>query len=104
MPYQLNNEMNKRVILIGGGASGTLIALRLAQREGVAVTVIDDAPAPARGLAYKSTVQAHLLNVRVAAMSAFAEDPLHFARWLAEDRETCHLGPDDFVPRRHYGR
>ena len=49
----------------------------------------------------------HLLNVRATNMSAFADDPLHFCRWLvARQGETCdgQGRPPLFAQRRVYGR
>jgi uncharacterized NAD(P)/FAD-binding protein YdhS len=48
-----------------------------------------------------------LLNVRATNMSAFADDPLHFCRWLAENDDDAHgeqPGPLTFAQRRVYGR
>jgi len=52
------------------------------------------------GRAYGTSSPAHWLNVRAAAMSAFAAEPDHFLEWArAADPATR---PDAFLPRRRY--
>lgn len=90
----------REIAVIGGGFSGTMLAVHLARAEGVRVTLIERREAPARGLAYGTASRDHLLNVPAGKMSAYPEDPGHFARWL----EARGLGgPADFAPRRAYG-
>lgn len=50
-----------------------------------------------RGVAYSTTEPAHLLNVPSAKMSAWPDQPDHFARWL-DDAGTA------FAERRAFGR
>jgi uncharacterized NAD(P)/FAD-binding protein YdhS len=88
------------VVVIGGGFSGTMLAVHLARAGDVRVTLIERQGAPGRGLAYAAANPNHLLNVRAERMSAYPEDPGHFARWLAV---RALGGPTDFVPRRTYG-
>jgi uncharacterized NAD(P)/FAD-binding protein YdhS len=94
---------NKTIAIIGGGASGTLVATRLLQ-TGVPLRVIVIEPSQrlARGLAYGTTCRAHLLNVRAAGMSAYPESPEHFAQWLRENVDA-EMKPDCFAPRHIYG-
>lgn len=82
-----------RVVVIGGGASGTLTALAL-RRAAVPVVLISDAD-PGPGLAYRTPEPYHLLNSRAATMSAHPEHPDHFTRWLTT--------PTAFPARRRYG-
>ena len=88
------------VAVVGAGYSGTLQAIQLLQRGG-RVTLIERGPRFARGAAYGTEQPDHLLNVRAAGMSAFADAPDHFAAWLAEDEGGR---PDSFAQRRTYGR
>ena len=67
------------VAIIGGGFSGTIIAAQLARR-GIASVLIDGSGRAGKGVAYSTTEPAHLLNVPAEAMSAWADDPDHFAR------------------------
>ena len=85
------------VAVIGGGASGTLVAtnlLRCATRP-LEVVVIEPRQSLGRGVAYSTTDPHHLLNVRAKQMSAVVGDPDHFVRF-------CGCGRDDFAPRRLY--
>jgi len=90
----------EQIVIIGAGFSGTMLAVQLARRGGVDVTLVERRPEPARGIAYATDNPNHLLNVRAAKMSAFPDDAGHFAAWLAERRLG---GPFDFAPRRSYG-
>ena len=75
----------KEVIIVGSGASGTLLAVQLLRDRSahIRVTLVEKGQQPGLGLAYSTSNPSHLLNVRAANMSAFADDPDHFVRWLA---------------------
>ena len=97
--------IRRHAIVIGGGASGVLLAYQLLRlgRRAFRVTLIEQRPEIGRGLAYHTGNPDHLLNVRVANMSAVPEDPDHFWRWLSA-RDTCRcVDRYCFVPRRVYG-
>lgn len=88
------------VAIIGGGFSGTLLAVNLLRHDGPRATLIERRPHTARGVAYAAAHPDHLLNVRADNMSALPDDPGHFARWL----ETTHGGRiKGFAPRLVYG-
>lgn len=89
-----------RVAIVGGGASGALQALHLAQAGASPVTLIERAREPGRGVAYSTRRPEHLLNVPARRMSAFADDPGHFTRWFAA---RAGGGAEDFAPRMVYG-
>lgn len=92
------------VIVIGGGASGVLLAAQLMARgAGVAVTLIERRQVLGCGLAYSTRDPAHLLNTRVHSMSAFPDRPHHFEDWLATRFGAAAPGPDEFVSRTTYG-
>src|SRR5690348_18472789 len=81
------------IAIIGGGASGVLTAAHLREAApALRVAVLDAGARAARGLAYGTPYGAHLLNVPAARMSAFAQDPDHFKRWL-EARGVAEAGP-----------
>jgi len=67
------------VAIVGGGASGTILAAQLARR-GVESALIDGSGRAGKGVAYSTTEPAHLLNVRAEGMSAWAGEPDHFAK------------------------
>lgn len=99
----------KHITIVGGGASGVLLACHLLRNDedDIHVTLIEKRPAVGRGMAYSTAQPGHLLNVRATNMSAFADDPLHFCRWLAENDDDAHgeqPGPLTFAQRRVYGR
>lgn len=90
------------VAVIGAGFSGLLTALHLAaDPEGPTVRLIERAKAFGRGAAYSTGNPDHLLNVRVANMSAFPDDREHFTRWLARHEGWSSHG--GFVTRGVYG-
>lgn len=97
----------RHVIIVGGGASGVLLAYQLLQSpcSDARVTLIEKRSEIGRGLAYHTGNADHLLNVRAANMSALPDDPDHFWRWLSTHQHGLELCPDPFcfVPRRLYG-
>jgi hypothetical protein len=99
----------RRIVIIGGGASGALMAAHLLRGEpqGIEVTIVETRAELGRGLAYSTGNPSHLLNVRAANMSAFADDPGHFARWLSARTDGPDIAGDPefrFVSRGVYGR
>lgn len=98
------NIIRKNVVLIGGGFSGTVLAAQLMRRAPhLSVAVIDKNPVPARGLAYGTDYECHLLNVPVEDMSAFLDEPDHFFQW-ARRNYALPVHRKDFLPRSFYGR
>ena len=97
-----------RIAIVGGGASGALMAAHLlrGRPRNLAVTIIETRAELGRGLAYATDNPSHLLNVRAANMSAFADDPGHFARWLSTQRDAPAAADPEFrfVSRGLYGR
>ncbi len=90
------------IIIVGGGASGTLVAANLLRRSrDVLILLIDRTAEPGRGMAYSTTCPCHLLNVPAAKMSAFPDEPAHFVRWLW--RNGMDFEETSFVPRMIYG-
>jgi uncharacterized NAD(P)/FAD-binding protein YdhS len=87
------------VAIVGGGASGTILAVQLARR-GIGSALIDGSGRMGRGVAYSTSEPAHLLNVRAEGMSALAGEPGHFAKHFAD--EGGH--PRGFAQRRLFGR
>ena len=92
------------VAVIGGGASGALVAaqlLRRSHRNGLRVVVIEPRPRVGLGLAYSTTDETHRLNVPAGQMGALPRDPGHFVRWANDCGHPLESG--DFAPRALYG-
>ncbi len=96
------------IAIIGGGASGVLVALHLLRQATapLRIAVIEPAPVLARGIAYATDATEHLLNVPTRRMSAFDAHPEDFI-----DYRQAHAGQPvdrdalaaDFAPRRQFG-
>lgn len=90
------------VVIVGGGASGALVAARVLDASiarPMRVRVIEGSGRLAEGVAYGTEDLDHLLNVRAGGMSADPSYPDAFAKWAT----AKGLGDaDTFVPRRHY--
>ena len=89
----------RHVVIVGGGASGTLTAIQLLRRGGpwLAVTVVEPRAALGLGVAFGTPDPWHRLNVPAVTMSGLIEDPDHFWRWAGV--------PHDWFPdRATFGR
>jgi uncharacterized NAD(P)/FAD-binding protein YdhS len=93
------------VTIIGGGASGVLLAAHLLRdpETDIRVTLIERRGQFGQGLAYSANQRDHKVNVPARGMSAFADDPEHFWRWLQTRGYPAARGSWVFVPRRLYG-
>lgn len=89
------------IAIIGGGFSGTMLAINLLRHGDARVTLIERrSERLGRGLAYGAAQDDHILNVRAAHMSALPDQPDHFADWL----KVRGAGQDTgFETRRTYG-
>src|SRR5690606_29811517 len=96
---------SKSIVIIGGGASGVLLAAHLLRNPDpdLRVTVLERQGQYGQGLAYSARHRDHRVNVPARGMSAFAGDPDHFWRWLTEREPGKHASSWTFVPRRLYG-
>jgi uncharacterized NAD(P)/FAD-binding protein YdhS len=93
-----------RVVVVGGGCSGTLLAAEIMAGAGhrqFEVVVVDPGETPGRGVAYSTTCSSHLLNVPAGRMSAYSGRAGHFAAW-AHQRDA-RLSNLSFAPRMLYG-
>jgi uncharacterized NAD(P)/FAD-binding protein YdhS len=90
------------VLIIGGGFSGTMLAVRLAEL-GASSSVIEKSGEFGTGLAYSTPFDGHLLNVRSNRMSAIESRPSDFVDWLRVHRPDI-ADPEDFAPRKVYGQ
>lgn len=87
--------------IVGGGFSGVMTAFHLARAGSGRVLLFEKEPRFARGPAYGSHCDRHLLNVPAGAMSALPDEPSHFLDWL--QRRDPSAGPGTFAPRMVYG-
>jgi uncharacterized NAD(P)/FAD-binding protein YdhS len=87
-----------KVMIVGGGASGTLVAINLARQttEEISVVIAEPLELIGRGIAYGAVDPNHLLNVPAGKMSAIVETPDHFALWAG-------IKVHEFAPRKVYG-
>lgn len=97
------------IIIVGGGASGVVLAAHLLKSPNpdLRVTLIEKRPHFGQGIAYSTLLSAHVLNVSAAGMSAYADDPGNFWRWLQArgllGQEQTPLTPF-YAPRSVYAR
>jgi|GEM_PF-116117 len=92
-----------KVVIIGGGASGILLAinlLRLHDHKSLDIKVIDKNPPEMLGVAYSTENDSHLLNVPAYKMSAFPEKSDDFIQWLGN--RGYGYQARSFVPRHIY--
>ena len=97
--------MSGRVVaIVGGGFSGSLLALHLLRSatSGLHIYLIEKGEAFGRGVAFSTRRPDHLLNVRAGNMSAYADQPTHFQDWLAVQTGRP-ADPFSFAPRWVYG-
>jgi uncharacterized NAD(P)/FAD-binding protein YdhS/glyoxylase-like metal-dependent hydrolase (beta-lactamase superfamily II) len=100
---------SQTVAIIGGGFSGTMVAVHLLRANlPLCVKLIERRPEAGRGIAYSTSISTHLLNAPAGKMSALPEQPEHFLQWLqARDPHQPPVLPAvnaaTFVPRMVYG-
>lgn len=101
------------IAIVGAGFSGTLVAAHLLSRAKAPLTVhlIErDRGRFARGVAYSTTEDCHLLNVPAGNMSAYPDDREHFLRWAQARKDELldcpcvgEVSAAAYLPRRAYG-
>lgn len=90
------------VVIVGGGFSGSLLAINLLRHDGPKAVLIERGRGHlAKGLAFGSARPEHLLNVRASNMSALPDQPDHFLNWLGDDLDSVR---NRFVARAQYGQ
>lgn len=94
-----------RVVIVGGGASGVLVAARCFDADAARsshITLVDPSGRLASGVAYGTDDPEHLLNVRASGMSAHPSDPDELVDWLVGRGVDPAQARDTFLPRREY--
>lgn len=98
----------KRVAIVGGGFSGTAVAIQLlrAAKQPLAIALIEREPRQfARGVAYGTFDPRHILNVPAARMSLDPAAPDDFLDWLKGRGLAPREDPAGwFAPRQLYGQ
>ncbi len=98
-----------KIVIIGGGASGTITAIHLLQKfkTPVRISLLEKKQgALFRGAAYSSKLDYEPLNVQAGKMSIFKDAPNDFYDWLIVNRSGASaepITPDSFVSRRWFG-
>ncbi|WP_321837187.1 FAD/NAD(P)-binding protein [Pseudomonas kulmbachensis] len=101
------------VLIVGGGLSGTLLAMQLLRLPGArCIVVVEPRPELGRGEAYSATELGHTLNGNAARMSVEPEDSDDLTRWLQAYIADCGWPESDkqhvpvaelFPPRGLFG-
>lgn len=98
------------IAIIGGGFSGSFTAVQLIRqhRQPLRILLFNCRYPVARGIAYDTYSDEHLLNVKAGNMSAIDGEPDHFVNWFLQQAEGKGLDPGQvpfmFLPRSVYGR
>ncbi|HMT28825.1 MAG TPA: FAD/NAD(P)-binding protein [Bacteroidia bacterium] len=98
------------IAIIGGGFSGTMTAIHLMRQSDVSlhIILINHRYPLAKGIAYSSYSNKHLLNVAAKNMSAFPDKSDDFLKWLKNHDNYGALDqnelPGTFLPRNIYGK
>jgi uncharacterized NAD(P)/FAD-binding protein YdhS len=98
------NGLQADVLIIGGGFSGTMLAVHVLRSAStsLSVAVVDRGTLPGRGLAYSSPHRFHLLNVPAGEMSAWPDAPDDFLFWARKNYDPS-VQSRSFPPRSVYG-
>ncbi len=98
------SRMQYTVVIVGGGFSGTVLAVNLLRRPPTIPTdiiLIERSERMGQGVAYARRGFPYLLNVAAARLSVNAADSLDFLRFAR--REHPSATAEDFLPRSVYG-
>lgn len=91
------------ICVIGAGFGGLMVVANLVRgNKGLNIFWTGAPHDPGRGTAYSTRESAHVLNVRADRMGAFADDHLHFFKWL-ETHSAGQYQSGDYVPRMTFG-
>lgn len=78
-------NLHADILIIGGGLSGTMLAVQLLRRPGQRrILVIEPRAELGRGEAYSAVELGHTLNGNAARMSVDPDNPDDLTQWLAE--------------------
>lgn len=102
----------QQIVIVGGGFTGTALAIHLARlgQRGLTVTVIEPRAQLGQGVAYSTLDPAHRINVPASRMQLTADEAGTFDRWYQAsadfDRDTAARWPDGniYPQRSQFGR
>jgi len=91
------------IVIIGGGAAGAAVFVALLRQGSYGRTVhwVAGHDAAGRGVAYSTTDERHLLNVRASGMGLHADREGDFVDYASRQRPNVHA--TDFLPRCLFG-
>lgn len=95
----------KKIAIIGCGASGTMVLANLIKQATpgtMQVSVFHEGTPLARGIAYSTPVDGHLLNVTADDMGMWEDNKNDFFEWL-EQNYSNKYHKKSFVPRKIFG-
>jgi uncharacterized NAD(P)/FAD-binding protein YdhS len=101
---QHNGAMVYRIVIIGAGFSGTVLAANLLRQssEGhLAITLVERGPVIGRGVAYAARDWPYLLNVPAGRLSAVSSEPRQFLEYAR--RKLPDVDAEHYLPRELYG-
>lgn len=96
--------MDATFTIVGGGFSGTVLAVQLLRRlpaTPARIVLVDPAPEPGRGVAYAQREHPYLLNVPAGQLSIERTRPNEFVDFAR--RTLGEVNARDFLPRALYG-
>ena len=105
----MSGTVSQTIAIIGGGASGCLVAVQLLRqaRGPVRILLFERMTDVGRGVAYGTRCAEHLLNVPAGRMGAFPDQAGHFLQWVearvGQPGFPASVAAGDFLPRRLYG-
>ncbi|MGH8418668.1 MAG: FAD/NAD(P)-binding protein [Pseudomonas sp.] len=80
-----NNRPDADILIVGGGLSGTMLAVQLLRQPGQRrIVIVETRSELGRGEAYSATELGHTLNGNAARMSVDPDDSDDLTRWLGE--------------------
>ncbi len=99
-----------QIVIVGGGFSGTALAIQLLRRgdERIAVTVIEPRKCLAEGVAYSTCDPVHRINVPAQRMQLSSSEEGEFERWYRQhpdfdlDREAIWQDGNIYPQRRYF--
>ena len=85
----MSAETGKHFIIVGGGASGVLLACHLLRNDDddIRVTLIEKRQVVGRGMAYSTAQPGHLFNVRATEYERLCRRSLAFLPMARRERQ-----------------